>query len=549
MFTSSSLQIGDLSEKVMATIAENLLTVNINYSMDMSNQLSFVVIDPGFEMAANNYFQVGRDVVYETTCIKPILTGVMPDTTGVPIIARTRHTYEISSVSVQQNGTASPQWTVEALPKAVQQMKRDKKPGNIGGSGYEFVRKAANKYGLNFVGEKSARIKSASKNSGDNQVDSVWTTITSIAGNSQYVVFVADGTLYFASEKWLMYKWGSEKIVGRAKLDKKGKPIKDKKGTPQKYPDKFFIPLEYPPTTEANARKFEVLALPNLRKSENDPMAGTGTLLVSRGNGVALRPGMTMRINNVPTMNIYYLITSVSFGEQITDPVSVEFRTPERLEVNGKPAKIPALPIGKISQSEYFQFSPRLGPTSVGSPTFNEKPPSFVSAGTTMNPTGPRTALALPNARRPQIYPTRAIDFLHLTSPSTAPNPLDLLEAGNIDLWNRPVIITKSDDASFCATIRPHIYAKYFSEYSATLYVITERIWCDTGEPTTLSTVQAETKYNTESVHHGIFDTLISAQRYVPILVCMQKELIERRFPVSYKEIWNGTAQQINRCS
>jgi hypothetical protein len=259
MFTSSSLQIGDLSEKVMATIAENLLTVNINYSMDMSNQLSFVVIDPGFEMAANNYFQVGRDVVYETTCIRPIKTAIAPDTTGVPIIARTRHTYEISSVSVQQNGTASPQWTIEALPKAVQQMKRDKKPGNIGGSGYEFVRKAANKYGLNFVGEKSARIKSASKNSGDNQADSVWTTITSIAGNSQYVVFVADGTLYFASEKWLMYKWGSEKIVGRAKLDKKGKPIKDKKGTPQKYPDKFFVPLEYPPTTEANASssKFE----------------------------------------------------------------------------------------------------------------------------------------------------------------------------------------------------------------------------------------------------------------------------------------------------
>ena len=58
-------------------------------------------------------------------------------------------------------------------------------------------------YGLLFVGEKSSKIKSASKNSGDNQADSVWTVITNIAGNSQYVVFVADGTLYFGSEKWL----------------------------------------------------------------------------------------------------------------------------------------------------------------------------------------------------------------------------------------------------------------------------------------------------------------------------------------------------------
>jgi hypothetical protein len=547
MFTSTSLQIGDLSEKVMATIAENLLSININYTMDMSSQLSFVVIDPGFEMAANNYFQVGRDVVYETTGIFPVLTAATSDSTGVPIVGRIRHLYEISSVSVQQNGTASPQWTVEALPKAVQQMKRDKKPGNIGGSGYEFVRKAAIKYGLNFVGEKSARIKNASKNSGDNQADSVWTVITNIANNSQYVVFVADGTLYFASEKWLLYKWGSEKIVGKPKLDKKGKPIKDKKGNPEKYPDKFYIPLEYPPTTETNARKFEVLSLPNLRKSENDPMAGTGSLMLARGNGVALRPGMTIRINNVPTMNKYYLITSVSFSEQVTDPVSVEFRTPERLEVNGKPPKIPALPIGKIYQSEYFQPSPRLGPTSVGAPIFSEKPPSFVSAGSTMNPVGPQTALALPNARRPSNYPLQYVQFYHIVSPSSSPNPAHILESGNIDIYNRPVINTQSDNSSFCATSRPHIYTTTIG--LNTVYVITERIWCDTGVPVTLSTVQAETKYNTENVHHGIFTNLSSAEKYVPLLIKLQRYVVEERFGKSWEKIWNGTAQQINRCS
>jgi hypothetical protein len=545
MFTSTSLQIGDLSVKAMATIAENLLNINLNYTMDMSSQLTFSVIDPGFEMAANNYFQVGRDVVYETTGIKMLITPDTQDTTGIPIVARLRHLYEIYEVSVKQQGSASPQWTVNALPKAVQQMKRDKKPGNIGGSGYEFVRKAANKYGLNFVGEKSSKIKSASKNSGDNQSDSVWTRITGIAQNSQYVVFVADGTLYFASEKWLLYKWGSEKITGKPKLDKKGKPIKDKKGNPEKNPDKFYVPLEYPPTTVANARKFEVLQLPDLRKSENDPMAGEGSLLVKRDNGVALRPGMTIRINNVPTMNNFYLITSVSFGEQITDPVSVQFRTPERLEVNGKPPKIPALPVGKIYQSEYFQPSPKLGVTSVGLPTFNDKPPSFVAAGSTINSTGPQTASVLPNARRPQVYPTKIVEFYNITNPSLSPNPEHIIESGNIDLWNRPIIVTKSDNSSFCATSRPHVY-KIPDE---NVYVVVERIWCDTGVPVTLSIEDAVEKYNTQNVHHGMFSTLSSAKKYIPVLIKTQKEVVKERFPKSYLRIWNGTAEPINRCS
>jgi|688.fasta_scaffold232562_2 hypothetical protein len=548
MFSKSSLQIGDLTQQTMAIIAENLLTINVNYTMDMSSQLSFTVIDPGFEMASNNYFQVGRDVVYESSVFFQSRIPTTNTDTAVPVRGRMRYTYEISSASVQQNGTASPQWTIEALPKAVMQMKRDKKPGNIGGSGYEFVRKAANKYGLAFVGEKSSRIKNASKNSGDNQADSVWTVITNIAQNSQYVVFVADGTLYFASEKWLLYKWGSEKIIGKPKLDKNGKPIRNKDGTPQKNPDKFFVPLDYPAKSEANARKFEVLQLPNIRKSENDPMAGDGSLLVSRNNGVALRPGMTIRINSIPTMNIFYLITGVSYGEQITDPVSVQFRSPERLEVNGKPAKIPQLPVGKIFDSKYFTESVRLGDTAVGSPIFNETTPPFVASGTTLNPVGPQTAGVIPNSRRIDVYPRSQFELAMFGDANRGlPNPNHILEGGNIDCWNRPVVVTNSDNLTFCATIRPHIYTK--TVMGDTIYVITERIWCVSGVPTTLSTEDAETRYNTQGVHHGIFGNITSAQRYIPILVRIQKLVIKERFNESYQSIWNGRAPLVTRCS
>ena len=537
MFTSTSLQIGDLTEKQMGTIASNLLTLNINYTMDMASQLSFVVIDPGFEMASNNYFNIGRDIVYETTSVSKIKVANSSSGTGEPIISRIRHLYEISSVSVQQQGSASPQWSVEAMPKAVQQMKRDKKPSSISGSGYTFVQKAANKYGLNFVGEKSARIKSASKNSGDGQQDSVWTVMKSIADNSQYVLFVADGTLYFGTHQWLMYKWGTEKIEGKIKL-KNGKPIIGKNKLPEKYPDKFFIPMEYAPTNTANTRKFEVLRLPSMRDSGNDPLEGDGSLLVARDNGVQLRPGMTIRINNVPNMSKFYLITSVTFGEQITDPVSIEFRTPERLKVNGKEPKIPQLPIGKIFNSSYFQPSPRLGATTVGRPVFNETTPQFVGVGTTINPVGPQNIAKIPNSRRLRTYPNTKAELLSFKGSGLVPE--DILVGGNIDCHNRPISLEYEYGALAGPTLYPHIYSTVVAGES--VFVITERLWCD-NVPTVLTTAQAETKYETEDLHHGIFGTEAKAKKYIEILILVQKQVIKHRFPKSAESILNRTAK------
>ena len=622
MFTSTSLQIGDLTQKQMATVASNLLTLNISYTMDMASQLSFTIIDPGFEMASNNYFIIGRDVVYETASISNIRVANSSSGTSEPIISRLRHVYEISSASVQQQGSASPQWTIEAMPKAIQQMKRDKKPGSIGGSGYTFVQKAAIKYGLKFVGEKSARIKSASKNSGDGQQDSVWTVITSIAQNSQYVVFVADGTLYFGTHQWLMYKWGTVKTEGKIKL-KNGKPIIGKNKLPEKYPDKFYIPMEYAPINKQNNRIFEVLSLPSLRDSGNDPLEGSGNLLVSRANGVQLRPGMTIRINNVPNMSQFYLITSVAFGEQITDPVAVEFRTPERLKVNGKEPKIPQLPIGKIFNSQYFQPSPRLGVTSVGLPSFSERTPQFSGVGTTINPVGPQNVAKIPNSRRLQTYPISESDLNSFKGSKLF--PVDILVAGNIDCYNRPISLAYEYGALAGPTLYPHVYptviagipdtnvlAGYTGITSTTslaigtgskvftitagskfatgqrvrasntansarfmegivtvsgttltmtcdtigssgtyaswsfsiagVFVITERLWCD-NVPTVLTTAEAETKYESEDLHHGIFLTEEKAKKYIEILIEVQKNVIKNRFPKSAESILNKTAK------
>lgn len=562
MFSATSLQIGSLSSAQMSYVAENLLSIEVSYSMDMANQLTFAIIDPAFEFARNNYFQVGRDVLYETTSIVEMYVP-SSDGNSMSVFGRNVHLYEISSVSVSQDGSASPQWSVEAMPKAIQQMKRDKKPGSIGGSGYEFVKNAAFKYGLKFVGEKSSRIKGQqSQNSGDGQQDSVWDVISNIASQSQYVVFVQDGVMYFATQTWLMYKWGTVVIPGAIKKDKNGKEIiNPKTKIPEKNPDKKFIPMEYVPQKEKTVNGFEVLKLPQMTKRENDPMEGEGSLVVARDNGVRLRPGMTIRINNIPTMNKYYLITEVSFSEQVTEPVSVSFRTPERLKTSeGKEPKIPQIPIGKTFPSAVGAVRPMIGATSIGLPISNVTPPPFNKMEVQTSLLGPSGSGLLPSARKTYFeydnlndvnnsvfLTSRVQQGLGISSPGIP------VQIGNIDLWNRPVYpsVEETYPEYSCVTSVLHFY----EDITEGKFVILERLWCVSGVPQILSTVDAENKYLTEGIFHGKFSTLSDAQKYSKAIIAIQKEIVEARFPKSYKEIWtnrdaNGNLLRFSpRCS
>jgi len=561
MFTSDSLQIGDLTKKQMSVVAQNILSVSVSYSMDMAAQLTIKIVDPGLEMGSNSYFIVGRDVVYETTAIRPVETlTIEPDI--YPLFSRIRHVYEISRVSVSQGDAgASPVYTLEAMPKAIQQMKRDKKPGNISGSGYEFVRRAAIKYGLKFVGEKSTKVKAGSKNSGTGQQDSVWDRITNIAGESQYVVFVVDGTLYFGTQKWFLYKWGTSRLQGKPVLDKKGKPVLNKDKTVKLQPNKHFIPFEYP-GTEDSKKRFEILSMPQLTKGENDPMETEGSATVHRDNGVGLRPGMTIRINNIPHMQKYYLITSVNFEEQLTDPVSVQFRTPERLEVNGK-IKIKPLPIGKIVNSEYFSTKSNImGTSSIGMPNYNDTQPTQIPVGTTPFPIGEQTKARLPNSRRLASHPTlkeeiKLIVPKPLLSAASLIDRNNFLQAGNIDMWNRPLLPStyKTETLTKCRTLSMFYHSTTFiyEEQTFNAYVILERLFCVDGTVIELSESEAIDKYESESIHHGIFYQtagLDKVNAYMYVLIQAQMLTVLKRFPSNGKEVWSGAAviPDRNRC-
>jgi hypothetical protein len=303
----------------VTTLHNNILSLKVSFTLDGASALTFDVVDPGFEMAQRNYFQVGQTVIYKSQNIRNISRtsiGLAPEYWGYP--------FEIADVTYEQSNGASPIVRIQAYTKAIQQMKRDRKPGVIKGTSSSFAENAARKYGLDFVGQKTTKTANITTASGDKQADSVWDVIKRIAGENKFVCFEADGTLYFGSQKWLLHKWGLEEYTVQKWLPKKRINIDEAR---------YHSYLTYPQTVDGLTGvaydTFKLLQLPTMHKSENDPHETDGSCIVERTNGVRLRPGMTAYVGNVPFLNGNYLITSVDYEEMSPDPVSVQFRTPE----------------------------------------------------------------------------------------------------------------------------------------------------------------------------------------------------------------------------
>lgn len=303
----------------ITTLHNNILSVKVSFTLDSASAITFDVVDPGFEMAQRNYFQVGQTVIYKSQNIRNITKtsiGLAPEYWGYP--------FEIADVTYEQSNGASPIVRVQAYTKAIQQMKRDRKPGVIKGTSSSFVENAARKYGLDFIGQQTSKTANITTASGDKQADSVWDVIKRIAQENKFVVFEADGILFFGSQKWLLHKWGLESYSAQKWLPKKTKYIQE---------TRYHSYLTYPQTIDNSTGRpydtFKLLQLPTMHKSENDPHETDGSCIVERTNGVRLRPGMTAFVGNIPFLNGNYLITSVEYEELSPDPVSVQFRTPE----------------------------------------------------------------------------------------------------------------------------------------------------------------------------------------------------------------------------
>ena len=318
----------------ITTLHNNIISLKVSFTLDGASAITFDVVDPGFEMAQRNYFQVGQTLVYKSQNIRNITKssiGPAPKYWGYP--------FEIADVTYEQSNGASPIVRIQAYTKAIQQMKRDRKPGVIKGTSSSFVENAARKYGLEFVGQQTTKTANITTAAGDKQADSVWDVIKRIAGENKFVVFVADGTLYFGSQKWLLHKWGLESYNQQ-------KWVKNQYIQETRYHSYLTYPQTVNNSTGETYDTFKLLQLPTMHKSENDPHETDGSCIVERTNGVRLRPGMTAFVGNIPFLNGNYLITSVEYEEMSPDPVSVQFRTPELTDKEIK--KIKQIEVGTI---------------------------------------------------------------------------------------------------------------------------------------------------------------------------------------------------------
>ena len=344
-FEAFDVSFGSVSANIRERINDSIISADVDYSMDAVTELTLKIIDRDFDQyrnaagtgkpknnlgfAAANYFSIARDVTYVTKTLRS--AELSKD--GKVKVSLLTILMEIAEVSCSQENGVSTIWTVKCRTKACQQMKRDKTPGSISGNGTVYVAAVAKKFGLKFVGEPTTKNKTISKASGEKEADSVWDVIQKLAGDANFKCFEMDGTLYFASMKWLMYKWGSEALTYPHEVK-----IGDK--TVKKQVTRRYVPIMPGPY----GRDFPAMKMPNMKKSDNTPMEAQGDAQIERTNGVSLRPGMTVFIGGIPTFTGYYLITAVNFEERSPNPVGISFATPER-----KPKeKILNLPVGPL---------------------------------------------------------------------------------------------------------------------------------------------------------------------------------------------------------
>ncbi len=347
---AGTITIVDIDAGKQSRIDANILNINIDYSMSMTSELSFDVIDFDGLMYSNNYFQIGSTVVYTTKTGSPFA-----EFNQNPFQSAARNInliFEIANVTIGPGPGYAPLVQVKCYTKAIQQMKRDREPGSVGGDGTAFVKRAAKKYGLNLFAENTSKQKQINKASGANQAESLWDVLGGLATDAKFILFEADGTLFFCSQKFLLARWGTEQRI----IDI---PIKDRKPKGPKRKTENYIPLFFNPKREAitpvknKFKYFEVLQRPSITRSDNNPLDATGSAVISRRNGTLLRPGMTIEffdfdsdttmLNAISaTTDGLFLIDTVSFQDKSPNPVQISFIKPER-----KPKDIKQIVIGK----------------------------------------------------------------------------------------------------------------------------------------------------------------------------------------------------------
>jgi hypothetical protein len=271
-FTDISLPA--LTDAQNKTLQNRIISASLSWTMDAVSELSFSVDDPNMKMFKSNWFQVRRDMEFGGSF------------------------FEIAAVEVGPGQGQGAEVKIQARLRAIQRMKRDKEPKAIQGvTATDYAALAAQEFGLGFVGEATKTRRSVQKATGSDSDESIWSVVQRLAGEAQFSAFESDGTLYFASQEWLLGKWANIQIA---------------------YPSPASSP-------------YQVLEIPSCRRSDDQPIDADGTMVLARSNTtLRLRPGMTMILSGMGEFDREYLLGEVTFDLEEPDPVGVSFKTPYR---------------------------------------------------------------------------------------------------------------------------------------------------------------------------------------------------------------------------
>lgn len=526
------------------TDVSSLVTrASVSYSMDMASQLSFDIVDPLLNMSIRNYFQVGRDIIYESQTLGRVDSS-SSDVTNV------KQLFEISRVTVSQGNGGSANYSVECYSKAVQQMKRDKKPGTVKGQGTDFIKNAARKYGLLFFGQETTKKQNITKAKGEKESESLWDVMKRLADDAKFVLFEVDGTLIFASEKFLMHKWGIDsRVQPKFKLDPKTNTrvqdgTKQQRWIPLQYPNKTTNEFEYLGTPGI----FNLISYPTLSKSDNDPYAGDGDCRVERVSGTQIRPGMTAYVGNIPNMSGFFLITAVSFDELSGEPVTVSFRSPARDEKE----TVKQIRIGETYRQTFVPFSGEiLQPVTTVESAKNATGKAITSASLDGR------IIPLPDAsdgfRYPRMrYANMTTTYPMLKNKITGGKPdsdstLDedsVIFTGNINLYLRPVLASGKE----VKTIHSITHVVQFgSEWRA---IVLPTIYTQSGQAVEKSESEVIEKYESLGGYAGSArylavvrgqtkqKAILNARDYGFLLSFQQSLILDKRFPTYSGVAW-----------
>lgn len=267
---------------------EAIVSIRRNYTMDAGSQISVMFYDEQSKMLKSGYFRNGTEYAWGG------------------------ERWIVNAVDVRQGEGDGAEVSLELLERTFHLLKNNFNPQNFrAANGFSFAERIAKKYKLRFIGEKVKGKQQTIKVKAKDNRESVWSVLQRSASDNQYLCFIADNTLFFASPKYLIGRWGTKEISYVPNGKTKEEPF-------------YYVPLVYP--TPGDTKDFFLVGMPSMRRAIDSPKIAEGSVPIFGPSARNLRAGMTVMVYGMgAAFDESYLITSVDFEEYTAEPTEINF--------------------------------------------------------------------------------------------------------------------------------------------------------------------------------------------------------------------------------